>query len=107
MLEQIAQGISPLPPLRARKRPWLAFVLGFLFSGIALGIYFRSWVDLVVPTAIWLALIVTPGDAGFWAGAVIGGLWGLLRAINANERLSAGGTLSPGHLRGVERSNQE
>jgi len=96
-----------LPPLRARKRPWLAFVLGFLFSGIALGIYFRSWVDLVVPTAIWLALIVTPGDAGFWAGAVIGGLWGLLRAINANERLSAGGTLSPGHLRGVERSNQE
>ena len=88
MLEQIAQIMNPLPPLRERKRPWLAFVLGFLLSGIALGIYFRSWVDLVVPTAIWLALIITPGDAGFWIGAVIGGIWGLLRAVNSNERLA-------------------
>jgi hypothetical protein len=93
MLEQIAQTMNPLPPLRTRKRPWLAFVLGFLLSGVALGIYFRSWVDLIVPTVVWLVLIVTPGDAGFWAGAVIGGLWGFLRAINANERLSTGGTL--------------
>jgi len=88
MLEQIARIMNPLRPLRARKTPWLAFVLGFLLSGIALGIYFRSWVDLV-PTIIWLVLIATPGDAGFWAGAVIGGLWGLLRAANSNERLEA------------------
>jgi hypothetical protein len=74
MLEQIAQVMNPLPPARTGKRPWLAFVLGFLFSGIALDIYFRSYVELVVPTAVWLALIVTPGDAGFWAGAAIGGL---------------------------------
>ena len=59
MLEQIAQIMSLLPPLRARKRPWLALALGFLFSGIALGIYFGNWVDLVVPrrgapaTAVW------------------------------------------------------
>ena len=90
MLEQIARIMNPLRPLRARKTPWLAFVLGFLFSGIALGIYFRSWVDLVVPTIIWLVLIATPGDAGFWVGAVIGGLWGLLRAVNLNERVYAG-----------------
>jgi hypothetical protein len=88
MLEQIAQVMDPLPQAKTKKRPWLAFVLGFLLSGIALGIYFRSWVDLVVPTAIWLALIIAPGDAGFWIGAVIGGIWGLLRAVNSNERLS-------------------
>jgi hypothetical protein len=87
MLEQIARVMNPLPPVKTRKKPWLAFVLGFLFSGIALGIYFRSWADLIVPTLIWLALIATPGDAGFWAGAVVGGLWGLLRAVNSNERL--------------------
>jgi len=62
-------------------------------GGIALGIYFRNWFDLVVPTVIWLALIATPGDTGFWAGAVIGGLRGLLGAINTNQRLSAGRTL--------------
>jgi hypothetical protein len=84
--------MNPLSPSRARKRPWLAFVLGFLYCGIALGIYFRSWIDLVVPTVIWLVLIATPGDSGFWAGAVIGGLWGLLRTISTNERLSEGRT---------------
>jgi hypothetical protein len=90
MLEPIARVMSPLPPLAGRKKPWLAFVLGFLLGGIALGIYFRSWVDLVVPTVVWLVLIATPGDAGFWAGAAIGGLWGLLRAVNSNERLATG-----------------
>ena len=89
MLEQIAQVMNPLPPLRVRKNPWLALVLGFFFSRVGLGIYFRPWIDLIVPTVIWLVLIATPGDAGFWIGAVIGGLWGLLRAINSNERLGA------------------
>ena len=90
-MERIARIMDSLPSLAGRKKPWLAFVLGFLLSGIALGIYFRSWVDLIVPTAIWLVLISTPGDAGFWVGAVIGGLWGLLRAVNSNERLTAPG----------------
>ena len=89
MLEQIARVMNPLPPVQSRKNLWLALVLGFFFSGVGLGIYFRSWVDFIVPTAIWLVLIVTPGDAGFWIGAVIGGLWGLLRAVNSNERLGA------------------
>jgi hypothetical protein len=59
MLEQIARVMNPLPPARTRKKARLAFVLGFLFSGIALGIYFGNWVDLVVPrrgalaTAVW------------------------------------------------------
>jgi hypothetical protein len=90
MLEPIARVMGSLPPLAGRKKPWLAFVLGFLLSGIALGLYFRSGVDLVVPTVVWLVLIATPGDAGFWAGAVFGGLWGILRAVNSNERLAAG-----------------
>jgi len=59
-LEQIARVMNPLPALTARKNPWLALVLGFLLSGVALGVYFRSWIDLIVPTAIWLLLIVTP-----------------------------------------------
>ena len=74
--------------MRARKNPWLALVLGFLLSGAALGIYFRSWINLIVPSVIWVVLFLTPGDAGFWIGAAIGGVWGLLRAVNSNERLS-------------------
>jgi len=51
--------MNPPPLAKTRKKAWLAFVLGFLLSGIALGIYFRNWVDLVVPrrgalaTAVW------------------------------------------------------
>lgn len=74
MLEQIARVTNPLPPVQCRKNPWLAFVLGFLFSGVALGIYFRSWIVFIVPTVIWLVLIVTPEDAGFWIGEFIGGV---------------------------------
>ena len=91
MLEQIAQVMNPLPSARSSKNPWPAFVLGFLLSGVALGVYFRSYIDLIVPTAIWVVLIATPGDAGFWIGAIIGGVWGLLRAVNSNERLTAAG----------------
>ena len=91
MLEQIAQVMNPLPSARSSKNPWLAFVLGFLLSGVALGVYFRSYIDLIVPSAIWVVLIATPGDAGFWIDAIIGGVWGLLRAVNSNERLTAAG----------------
>ncbi len=42
MLEQIARVMNPLPPVRSSKNPWLALALGFLLSGIALGMYFRS-----------------------------------------------------------------
>ena len=35
MWEHIARILKPLPLLRATSRPWPAFVLGFLFSGIS------------------------------------------------------------------------
>ena len=99
MLEGIARIMDPLPSLRERKRPGLALILGFLFSGVGLWVYFgfRSLVDLIVPTTIWAigigldnALPSVLGDALFWGGAIIGGVWGLLRVVNSNERLRTG-----------------
>lgn len=77
MVEQIAQVMDPLPPLRATKRPWLAFVPGFLFNGIALGVYFRSWVDLIAPTVILRALIATLFALVFDATVSVVLLWQL------------------------------
>jgi hypothetical protein len=82
--------MNPLPALRARKNPWLALVLGFLFSGIALGIYFRSWIDPIVPTVIWLVLIVNPGDAGFWIGTVIRRALGLAESGEFQRETGSG-----------------
>jgi hypothetical protein len=89
-LEQVTQTIDPFPPLRTKKSPRLAFVLGFLFNGVGLGIYFRSWVDLIVPSIasiVWLMLTVALHHSGLWIGVLaIGGLWGLLRTVSSNER---------------------
>jgi hypothetical protein len=89
LLQHLAQVMNPLPPLRARKHPWLAFVLGLLLSGIGLGVYFRSWIDLIIPTVILVALANLVGGYGFLLAAVIGGVWGLLRVVNSNERSAA------------------
>jgi hypothetical protein len=93
-LEQGTQTIDPFPPLRTKKSPRLAFVLGFLFNGVGLGIYFRSWVDLIVPiiaSSAWLMLIGALHYSGRWIGVLlIGGLWGLLRTVSSNKRLGAG-----------------
>jgi hypothetical protein len=90
-LEQAIQTIDPFSPLRTKKNPSLAFVLGFLFNGVGLGIYFRSWVDLIVPTIAsiaWLMSIAALHHWELWIGAlVIGGLWGLLRTVSSNKRL--------------------
>jgi hypothetical protein len=86
-LERVTQKMDPFPPLRARQSPSLAFVLGFLFSGVGLGIYFRSRVDLIVPSIVWVILIATLEGQQLLVGAVIGGLWGLLRTVSSNKRL--------------------
>lgn len=45
----VAHGIhallADLPPIREKKNPLVAGVLGFLFGGIGLGLYFGSWKD--------------------------------------------------------------
>jgi hypothetical protein len=92
VLERIARMMNRFPPLRERKKPWIALVVGFLPFGIALGPYFRSWRDLIVLAIIWVLLfaVSTPFEADLLIGAVIGGVWGLLRAVNSNERLTTG-----------------
>lgn len=83
MLAQAERFVQALPHVPPGRNPWKAYVIGFLFSGLGLGIYLRSWVDLLVPTGMWLLLIAVPGDLGFWMGAFLGGTWGLLRVWNS------------------------
>ena len=85
--------LSRLPPLSRRRNPALALVLGFLFGGIGLGIYFWSWRDLLVALVIGaivaligLAVGFEPLPSSILAGGVVG-VYGRLRAIDSNERL--------------------
>lgn len=85
-------GLSRLmPPLKRRKNPSLAAIIGLLFGGIGLGIYFASLVDFIIPIAITVILVITVQTNGVGAivGAIIAGVWGLVRAIASNAKLEA------------------
>jgi hypothetical protein len=92
MISAIYQVMEKLPPLNARKSPNLACLLGLVAGGIALGIYFRSFVDFIIPIGIALAITVVVGSAaaaevGWVGGAVLAAVYGYFRAQNSNERL--------------------
>jgi hypothetical protein len=86
-MESFAKFMDSLPVLYAKKNANLACVLGLLLGGIGLGIYFRSIVDFLIPVGIAIFATVILGDAGFWGGVVIAGLWGFFRVTNSNARL--------------------
>jgi hypothetical protein len=94
ILRDLAKWIwQTFPPLR-RTNPQLAAAIGFLFGGIGLAIYFRSFVDFVVPIgiAIIAQLVVTKlvgADVvlGWLAGAIIASIYGLSRSVDSNNRL--------------------
>ena len=79
MINGIETMMRKLPPV-SEKSPGLACVLGFLFGGIGLAIYFRNVVDLIFPVAIAvLATVLIGADAGWFAGALLAALYGYYR----------------------------
>lgn len=84
--------LNKLPVLKKRRLPSLAFAIGFLFGGVGLGLYFRSFIDFLAPIAVILALSLAGygvGSGGYLVGAFIAGLYGAFRAANSNDRLAA------------------
>ncbi|MGC1199352.1 MAG: hypothetical protein WA882_20835 [Geitlerinemataceae cyanobacterium] len=87
MMDLINEFLNNLPPLKERKDSNIAAILGFLFGGIGIGLYFKSAVDFLVPCFIWLVLTAVLPGIGTLAGAVICGLWGYFRVENSNGKL--------------------
>jgi hypothetical protein len=88
-----------LPPLGKPKSPGLAAIVGVLFGGIGLAIYFRSLRDLlpleVIGTLVIVASTITgaqPLDVLNAVGlpaAIFGAGYGYWRAASSNRRLVA------------------
>lgn len=79
-----------LPPLHSEKSPGLACLLGFLFGGIGLAIYLRSFVDFVLPVTVGILLftMTSIAEVGWLAGACIAGTYGYMRVLHSNRLLS-------------------
>ena len=85
----IKQLLESLEPVGRDTNPNLACVIGFLFGGVGLAVYFRTVVDLVIPVAIVLfaAVSITAlGALGWVAGAIVAAVYGYLRAVTSNEK---------------------
>jgi hypothetical protein len=91
MQEKLVEFVAKnMPPLKRERNPMAAAVLGFLFGGIGLAIYLRSWVDagLAVASIIALDLAVSMG-LGIEVLAVLLALgqYGYVRAEASNRLL--------------------
>jgi hypothetical protein len=76
---------SWLPPPRKQRSPAVAVIVGFLFGGIGLALYFRTVVDFVIPVLFSLASVavgaaINSRELGVVAGAFIAARWGYYRA---------------------------
>jgi hypothetical protein len=86
---------SYLPSAHKQRSPVTAAIIGFLFGGIGLALYFKSVLDLLIPvgfaaaTVALAAAISAPSSAGYLAGCMIAARWGYYRARQSNARLAA------------------
>jgi hypothetical protein len=76
---------SWLPPPRKQRSPAVAAIVGFLFGGVGLALYFRTVVDFVIPVLFSLASVaigaaISSRELGVVAGAFIAARWGFHRA---------------------------
>jgi hypothetical protein len=95
MFEFVEQLMNSLEPLGSKKNAQLACLIGLLAGGIGLAIYFKSIVDLVVPTlfAILLGLVLQDPGSGWFVGAIVSGAYGYFRVASSNKALSRSSAL--------------
>jgi hypothetical protein len=80
-----------LPVLKDNKDPGRAAVIGFVTGGIGLSIYFRSFIDALVPVVwlVYLAVAIGFEQAAAFGplpGAIASGVYGYARVQNSNAR---------------------
>ena len=71
-----------------KKSPLIAAILGFLFNGVGLGIYLRSWLDFLVPVAISILIAILSGGILVVVSPFFCAFYGFIRAKSSNAELT-------------------
>jgi len=95
MIQPFEALVARMPPLKQRRNPTTAAVVGVLFGPIGLIIYFRTFVDSLTAILIGcLAFALTSRIddldayiAGVVAGWAVSGLWAYFRVVESNRQL--------------------
>jgi hypothetical protein len=91
--KEINEELKKMKPLKQRKNPFIAFILGFLLQGIGVGLYLESWKDFFVCVGIFVLFfgILLPTVIGeallLPAAALFCGIYGAWRADSSNKKL--------------------
>jgi hypothetical protein len=91
MWEILYAQMKKLPPLQKPKNPAVAIVVGFLTGGVGLGIYLRSFVDVLIPILLFIGVSVFCQEAaalGAALGPTVVAIYGYARVQESNERLA-------------------
>ena len=81
----IKKLLEDLPPLRVKKNPIVAAIVGFCFGGLGLGLYLQSWKDGVYPILVLILLsLVFPG-IGTVTALIMTSVWGFVRAADSSD----------------------
>jgi hypothetical protein len=97
----IESALRALPVLRKTKNPTMALIIGFLFGGLGLAIYFRKVIDLFIPIFAVILLEIFhsqfrgQGELYILGGAVVAAAYGYMRATSSNQALTMRGTPGP------------
>ena len=86
-----------LPPLGRRRAAWIAALVGFLFGGFGIALYFRRQADVLVGLVFLIPLfLATRGEDEdmafgwwYWPFATLAATYCVLRVESANRRLEA------------------
>jgi hypothetical protein len=88
MMEFLYKQLGKLPPV-PKKNPAFAMVIGFLTGGVGLGIYLRSFVDVLLPVVLAVGVSVFSqhaNDLGWALGPTVAAVYGFARVQESNER---------------------
>jgi hypothetical protein len=91
MFEYLLKQLPYLPPLRRRRNPVWALVIGFLTGGLGLGIYFRSLIDIPIPMILATGVAFYSAqalDLGWALGSGVAAAYGYARVQDSNSRLA-------------------
>jgi hypothetical protein len=91
MVDYLLKQLPYLPPLRRRKNPVWALVIGFVTGGIGLGVYLRSLVDVVIPIILAVGVAFYSAQAlemGWTLGPGIAAAYGYARVQDSNARIA-------------------
>ena len=88
-----------LPSLGKRRTAWIAALVGFLFGGFGIALYFRRQADVLVGLVFLIPLFLATRGEGeettfgwwYWPFATLAATYCVLRVESANRRLEAEG----------------